>query len=63
MTVFLIFLFIGLVIFRVAAGFYAEQIPFFVALAAPLTYICIGVGVIMSVFVIIRIIKEIQRKQ
>lgn len=62
MTVFLIFLFIGLVIFRIAAGFYVEQIPFFLALIVPLNWLCIGTGVIMGIFLIIKIVKEIARK-
>lgn len=62
MTVFLIFLFIGLVVFRAAAGFYIEQIPFFGALVTPLSWLCIGAGVVMGIFILIRIIKEITRK-
>lgn len=62
MTVFLIFLFIGLVIFRAAAGFYVEQIPFFSALVVPLNWLCIGTGAVMGIFLIIKIVKEIARK-
>lgn len=58
MTVFLIFLFIGLVIFRIAAGFFVEQVPFFSVLLAPLTYLSIGVGVVMVIFICICIYKK-----
>lgn len=62
MTVFLIFLFIGLLIFRIAAGFYIEKVPFFAALTTPLTWLCVGAGVLMVIFIAIKIYKELRHK-
>lgn len=60
MTVFLILLFIGLLIFRIAAGFFVEQVPFFAALITPLTWLCVASGIAAAIFVGIKVWKEIQ---
>ncbi len=60
MTVFSIILFIVLVIVRVTVGSYADSVPFLTAYLTPLTWLCVGAGVLMAVFIGIKIYKAIK---
>lgn len=62
MTLLFIILFVAFLGGRVAAGFFADKIPFLAALITPLTWLCVGSGIIMGIFIAISIYKEIRRK-
>lgn len=59
-TIFIIILFVILLICRIAAGFFADVVPFFGALTVMLSWLCVIVGIIASIFVAIKIYNEFQ---
>lgn len=57
---FLVILEIVLVIFTAVAPSFTDKIPFFGKLAAPLTWICVILGIVCLVFLGIKAYKELR---
>lgn len=63
MITFLTLLLIALIIGRIAAGYFAHVVPFLGALTFPLTVICIIIGILLMLFVGIKIYNDIRSKK
>lgn len=62
MTVFFIIAFILSLIARIMFGVFADQVSFFPLLLTPFTWITVGFGAFMLIFIALKIYKEIKKK-
>lgn len=62
MTVFLIIAFILSLLARVLLGAFADKVSFFATLLKPLTFITIFLGIVMTIFIAIKIYNEVKKK-
>lgn len=54
--------FVFLLFARLLFGYYVDVVPVFEVLLTPLTWLCVGFGVLAAFFGVLLIIKEFKRK-